>query len=513
MPFIHAKDWKDGAPAVDVCIIGSGAGGSVAAAELAKAGFSVVVLEEGGHYTHKDFKMREDQAFPQLYQESGSRATKDVGIAILQGRAVGGSTVVNWTTSFRTPEKVIAHWKEKHDVGGFTFAELGPHWDAVEERLGIAQIAYEETNPNNRTLYDGFKALGLQVDTTRRNVRNCLKSGYCGMGCPVDAKQSMLITYLPDAVDKGATVVSRCKVDKLRVEAGQVTAAECSQISDDGYNPSGRTFTVRANRFIVAAGAINSPAILIRSGLGGGFVGRRTFLHPVISVASQWAQPINPFYGAPQSVASHAMADRGADKVGIFFEAAPLHPMLAALGQPGFGEEHAKLMTKLPMTSAHIALTIDGFLPTETGGTVEVRKSGAPVLAYDLPPQIFEAMREAMKTLVKADLAAKAQVCYSGHDPPLVFRSEKDLAQIDSAAFASGKLQIFSAHVMGGCKMGDKAESSVVRSTDLRHHTIGNLHVVDGSVFPTSLGVNPQESIYGLSHLMSSRFIKEWKRA
>ena len=139
----------------DVCIVGSGAGGAVVAARLAAAGLQVLVLEEGGHHTKAEFKMREDQAFPMLYQEGGTRATKDAGIAILQGRAVGGTTVVNWTTSFRTPEHVLDHWKREHAVGGISKAELDPHWDAVEERLNIKQIGLDETNRNNRLLYDG----------------------------------------------------------------------------------------------------------------------------------------------------------------------------------------------------------------------------------------------------------------------------------------------------------------------------------------------------------------------
>ncbi len=354
---------------------------------LQSAGLKVLVLEEGGHHTKAEFKMREDLAFPMLYQEGGQRATKDLGIAILQGRAVGGTTVVNWTTSFRTPAHVLEHWQKVHGVSGLSKAELDPHWDSVEERLNIKQVGLEETNRNNRTLYDGCKALGLAVDTTFRNTRNCFKSGYCGMGCPVDAKQSMLVTYLPDAVDKGATVLSRCRVDKLVVEAGRVARVECSSIGADGYAPTGRALTVTAKHFILSAGAINSPAILMRSGLGGGLVGRRTFLHPVVGTAGRFKDPIEPFYGAPQSVASHALADRG-DKVGLFIEAAPLHPMLGAISTTGFGPRHHETLKMLPNLAAHLALAIDGFHPSEEGGTVQPTRRARRCLDYTLPPRI-----------------------------------------------------------------------------------------------------------------------------
>ena len=335
-----------------------------------------------------------------------------------------------------------------------------------------------------------------------------MQSGYCGMGCPVDAKQSMLITYLPDAVERGARVVSRCRVDKLVVAAGGVERAECSVIGDDGYNPSGRRLTVAARRFILAAGGIGSPSILIRSGLGGGLVGRRTFFHPVAGVAAYYKEPIEPYYGAPQSVASHAHADRG-DDVGLFYEVAPMHPMLATVATAGFGALHRKMMQKLPYLASHIALAIDGFHPSEQGGTVTVRPSGAPLVDYVTPPRVREALREGLRWLVKIDFAAGAYEVALGEFPMLLLRSDRDVARLDD--YDMGKQPLFSAHVMGGCMMGDDPKRSVVRSKDLRHHTLENLHVVDGSVFPTSLGVNPQESIYGLARLISSRLAQSWK--
>jgi choline dehydrogenase-like flavoprotein len=492
----------------DVCVIGSGAGGALVAHELQRAGLGVLVVEEGGHHTRAQFHMREDEAFPMLYQESGTRASKDLGFTILQGRAVGGSTVVNWTTSFRTPEPVYQHWRDVHQVRELAYADVVPHWDAVEQRLNIAQIPYEETNRNNRLLYDGCKKLGLPVETTHRNVKGCMKSGYCGMGCPIDAKQSMLVTYLPDAVALGARVVSRCRVDKLVVSSGSVARAECSVIGDDGYNPSGRRVSIKARRFVLAAGGIGSPAILMRSGLGGGLVGRRTFLHPVASIVARYAEPVEAYYGAPQSVASHAHADRG-DRVGLFYEAAPVHPALAAMVSPGIASEHLEHMKTLPFVAAHIALAIDGFHPSEHGGTVTLRESGAPLLDYPVNDRLQEALLAGLRTLARINFAVGAQSIMIGDVPALELRGERDLGQLDG--YDLRRQTLFSAHVMGGCKMGDDPAASVVRSRDLRHHGVENLHVVDGSVFPTSLGVNPQESIYGLARCIGSRLARDWK--
>lgn len=494
----------------DVCVIGSGAGGAVVAAELAAAGLDVLVLEEGGRYTKADFKMREDLAMPALYQDAGTRSTKDLGIALLQGRAVGGSTVVNWTTCFRTPEVILDRWRTRHAVSGLGRRELDPHWDAIEARLNILQLPLDETNRNNRLLYEGCRALGLEAETVSRNTRACFKSGYCGMGCPVDAKQSMNVTYLPDAVASGATVASRCRVDRLRIAGGRAVAAECTALDRDGRTALGPV-EISARRFVLAAGGIGTPGILLRSGLGDGVVGRRTFLHPVVAVSARYADDVNPFYGAPQSVASHAHADRGPD-VGYFLEAAPLHPMLAAMALSGMGEDHRQAIAELPRLAAHIALLIDGHHDDVPGGTVELRPSGSPVLDYPIPPRLWEAAKAALRTLVRVNLAAGAEWVRSGHDPAVVIRSERELGLVDRAPYATHALSLFSAHVMGGAPLGDDPARSVVRSEDLRHHRVEDLFVCDGSLFPTSLGVNPQESIYGLAHLFASRWRAAWPR-
>ncbi|MSP58967.1 MAG: GMC family oxidoreductase [Myxococcales bacterium] len=496
----------------EVCIIGSGAGGAVSAALLTAAGHDVLVVEEGGHRTRKDFNMREDVAFAQLYQEGATRATKDLGITLLQGRTVGGTTVVNWTTCFRTPDPVLDHWRDRHGVRGLTSADLAPHFAAVEERLSIAEIPLADSNRNNRLLYDGCKALGLEATPTKRNVKQCMKSGYCGMGCPVDAKQSMLITYLPDAVARGATVLYRCRIERLEIEGGRVVRARGQVLGGpSGRTPTGEVVVIEAKRFLVSAGAINSPALLLRSGLGGADtpIGRRTFLHPVVGITGHYKDLVEPYYGAPQSIASHALAHRGAD-VGLFLEAAPIHPVIASTALPGFGDAHRRGMIELPNTAAHIALAIDGFSPDEPGGTVTLRPSGAALVDYPIPPRIWEAFRFGLRKLAEIDLAAGADVVRTGHDPSIEVRSVADLAKIDAAAYDVGRVSVFSAHQMGGCAMGPDPKTAVVRPEDLRHHSVENLHVVDGSVFPTSLGVNPQESIYGLAHLTATRLHASW---
>jgi choline dehydrogenase-like flavoprotein len=495
----------------DVCVIGSGAGGAVTAARLAQAGLRVVVLEEGGFFTSERFTMKEEDCYPNLYQEAAQRATKDLSVSIFQGRAVGGTTVVNWTTCFRTPERTLARWRDRHAVRGFAPEDLDPHFAAVEARLSISKIPLEKVNRNNRLLWEGCQALGYEVDTLHRNVIGCALTGYCGMGCPVDLKQSMLLTYLPDAVDAGATVVSRCRVERLEHAAGEVRRARAVFLDAFGLEPTGARLEVRAKRFVLAGGAINSPALLLKSGLPDPHdrAGRRTFLHPVIVSAAEYAEPVEGYYGAPQGVASHHFAERG-EEVGFFLEAAPVYPLLVATAFPGFGVAHRETMKRLPHFAAHLSISIDGHHEGEEGGRVEVLPSGRPSLDYQVSPKIWASFRAAQKVLAELQLETGAERVLTFHTEPRELRSPADLRRIDGAPYAPSRVGVFSAHQMGGCGMSDDPRRGVVRSEDLRHHHVKNLHVVDGSVFPTSCGVNPQLSIYGLAHLTASRLVEAW---
>src|SRR5581483_352921 len=265
---------------------------------LARAGADVVMLEEGGHQSSSDFDMLEGHAYPLLYQEQGNRATRDLAIMVLQGRTVGGGTTVNWTTSLRTPARTLDRWRSQHGLEGFTEAALTPHWQAAEDYLGIETALPGDVNANNRKLWDGLGVLGWQRELVRRNTRGCMNSGYCGLGCPIDAKQSMLVTAIPDALAHGAELYSHVRAWTIETSsegAGgepRVTAVRGQAIDGKTWRPTGRRVTLRPKICVLAGGAINSPAILLRSGLPEGGVGKRTFLHPVVAVVAEHDDPI-----------------------------------------------------------------------------------------------------------------------------------------------------------------------------------------------------------------------------
>ncbi|HUK65992.1 MAG TPA: GMC family oxidoreductase [Anaeromyxobacteraceae bacterium] len=485
----------------DVCVVGSGAGGAVVAARLAERGLRVVVLEEGGYYRPSDADMQEGTAYPRLYQDHGQRATADLAITILQGRTVGGSTAVNWTTSFRTPERVLAHWRAVHGLDAFTTEALAPHFAAVEARLNIHEQPDEGVNANNRTLWDGAGKLGWARARTRRNVDGCANLGYCGMGCPIGARTSMDITYLPDAVAHGARLYANTRAVRLEKTGRRVSAVHGEVLDSATDRPTGRRVLVRPRLVVLSGGAINTPALLLRSDIRlAGKVGARTFLHPVAGVLGLYPRPIEGFYGAPQSVASHEFVERGPGKIGFFLEAAPVHPVLAATALGGFGALHESFMARLSHASALIALTVDGFLPDEEGGTVSLRSDGRLRIDYPLRAEMWEALREGSKALARVHLAAGATAAYSLHEEPVEMRVESDVDKLDRAPWQPCRLQLFTAHQMGGCAMGQDPERSCT-SAEFRLHAHENVFVVDGSVLPTSLGVNPQLTIFGLAHL------------
>jgi choline dehydrogenase-like flavoprotein len=258
--------------------------------------------------------------------------------------------------------------------------------------------------------------------------------------------------------------------------------------------------TVRPKVVALCGGAINSPMVLLRSGINANDrVGRRTFLHPVVALAGIYDEVIAPYFGAPQSIGSHQFIDRGADSYGVFLEASPMHPMLTASASGEFGPDLGELMSQLAHVSGLLSLHVDGLLPGDEGGTVSVRSDGRPNIDYPVSERLASAMSFSHELLAKIHFAAGARQVATLHTKPVVMRSADDVRLLAGAAYGGGQHAIFSAHQMGGCAMGPKPETSVV-DTNLRHHDVPNLFVVDGSVLPTALGVNPSQTIYGLAH-------------
>ncbi len=484
----------------DVCIVGSGAGGAVVAQRLATAGKSVIVLEDGGFHTSDTFDLTERNMIGRLYQERGARATVDQSMAILQGRAVGGTTVINWTTCFRTPERVMQHWAEHHGVEGLTHAALVPHWERIEQRLNVIQMRLDQVNRNNRKTWDGLDALGWHKDLLSRNVKNCAHTGYCGVGCVIDAKQSMLVTFIPEAVQAGAEVYANAWVERIEV-SGRHCSAVVARVRDTRDRPTSRTITVHARATVLAGGAINTPAILLRSGIDpSGRTGKRTFFHPAVGGVGVFAERIDPFVGSPQYVYSDQFVDRGSERMGFLLEGAPMFPMTTGSFGRVLGAERQAAMELLPYSALTGALLHDGFdvSDRDEGATIALAEGGRPEIHYKWTERLMEGLRAATKACLDVQLAAGARQVSSAQ--PIYARTQAEIDSLVAAqSYGPCQVPIFVAHCMGGCAMGTDAATSVVDSRTMRHHALDDVFVIDGSVFPTSCSVNPQISIYGLA--------------
>lgn len=484
----------------DVCIVGSGAGGAVVAQRLATAGKSVIVLEDGSFNTSDTFDLTEKNMVGRLYQERGGRATVDQSMAILQGRAVGGTTVVNWTTCFRTPERVMQHWAEHHGVEGLTHEALVPHWERIEQRLSVVQMRLDQVNRNNRKTWDGLEALGWHKDLLSRNVKNCAHTGYCGVGCVIDAKQSMLVTFIPEAVAAGAEVYANAWVERIEVE-GRRCSAVIARVRDTRDRPTAHTITVHARATVLSGGAINTPAILLRSGIDpSGRTGKRTFFHPAVGGVGVHAERIDPFVGSPQYVYSDEHVDRGPDRMGFLLEGAPMFPMTTGSFARVLGAERQANMELLPYSSLTGALLHDGFdlNDPDEGATITLGEGGRPQIAYKWSERLMEGLRAATKACLDVQLASGARQVSTAS--PIYARTQAEIDRlVAESKYGPCEVPIFVAHCMGGCAMGTDERTSVVDSRTLRHHALDDVFVIDGSVFPTACSVNPQISIYGLA--------------
>lgn len=491
----------------DVVIVGTGAGGGMAAEILTQAGLSVLMLEHGALHSSSDFRQQERWAYPHLYQDGAARKTKDQAIAILQGRTVGGSTTVNWTTSIRTPKPTLDYWQSEFgldfsaDQGGEQAIEqsLDPYFAKAAGRLHISEWQVPP-NANNEALRRGCQRLGWQYTVIERNVHGCANLGYCGMGCPLNAKQSMLVTTIPAALQGGATLISKVSARQLLWQGDNVTGLLAVPV-DSFYQPDPRlSIKIKAKHYIVAGGAINSPALLLRSKVPNpsGRLGKHTYLHPSVISGALFEAPIQGHLGAPQSIYSDQFVWPSGAEMGFKLEVPPIHPVLMASTLTGMAQFHADMMRQFNQLQVMIALLRDGFDPQAEGGQVQLDSHGEPVLDYPLTDYLWQGVQKAYLAMAELQFAAGARAVMPVHQDALLYSSwQQAKAAIANLPLARYRAALASAHVMGGCNMAATADKGVVDSYG-RHHQLANLSVFDGSVLPTSLGANPQLTIYGL---------------
>ena len=474
----------------DVVVVGSGAGGGVVAAELAAAGQQVIVLEKGGYYNEADFDGAEWKGMRDLYEKRGILTSDDVGIVVLAGSGLGGGTMINWTTSLPTPEYVLQEWERDLGVSGATGAEWQASTKAVSERLQVNTDSPE--NRHNALLRIASEGLGYRWRTLPRSVHGCSDCGYCGYGCRFGAKQSTLVTYLQDAFDQGAQIITECHADRVSFAGGQVTGVQATL--------GGHSLQIRSPRVVVAAGAVHSPALLKRSGLTNPHIGAHLHLHPVPAAIGIFDEPVHSWQGTMQTVACSQFENLEGG-YGFVIEVAPAHPGLMALGAAWRdAQSHRELMLQAQNAAFFFALIRD-----RDGGRVDIDRAGRPVLKYSLSRydarHVVRGAQECVRLLAQAG-AHTIGGLYNNLEPYSA-RNEGDLEdylwRVEQRGYIVNDMTLYSAHQMSSCRMAGSASLGAVNpegeSYDLR-----GLFVADASALPSATGVNPMISIMTLAH-------------
>jgi choline dehydrogenase-like flavoprotein len=491
----------------DVCIIGSGAGGSVVAADLASRRVRVIVLEAGPGDQAADFGQRELESTQRLYLDAGLTATRDLGVAILAGACLGGGTAVNWQTSLRTPDNVRDEWTEKSGCNVFTDDRFARATDLVWERSGVSTNE-SLVNANNAPLRRGCAALGYEWSPIARNSHGCdtTQCGYCTFGCRVGGKQATTVTFLADAQRTGdTTIIAGCAAQRVMMTNGRVTGVAAITHDASGHEVP---LTVRAPIVVVAAGGVQSPALLLRSGLTLPQLGRNLYLHPTSAVAGVYTDRVEPWIGPPQSIVSNHFAFISGN-YGFRLETAPVHPGLLALTIPWTGARaHRRLMQRSAHASAIIALTRDAI-----GGQVRVRRDGTALITYRPSRAQQSLVAHGIVAAARVHVAAGADEVLTLHTSGPSFRQTKTTTPGDVDAFCERLLRepladnrsiLFSAHQMGTCRMGRDQRSAVCDENGQVFGVCG-LYVADASAFPASSGVNPMITVMALAKCVAER--------
>jgi len=470
-----------------VVIVGSGAGGATMAAELADAGVDVVVVEEGGYHPTESFTAEAGRALRTLYRDGGiGLALGSPPVLFSEGRCVGGSTVVNGGMSWRTPGRVLRRWAEE-GVAAISERDMEPHFAKVESRISVAHQDPETIGKDMRLLKAGATAKNWKIIPNLRNQLHCAGTNNCTNGCPTGAKRSMLVTNVPRALSRGARVFADCRVERITRSKGTITGIEGRFVRPGGRR--GPRLTVRARVVVAAGGAVQTPALLARSGLrsGSGLLGRNLTLHPNAKVIAFFDEEVTGWHGVHQAYQVREFIDDG-----ILLTAVNLSPSLVALGLPSHGRELGQVMGE------YNHMVTAGCLVEDRGsGRVRNIPGLGPQVFYQLTDQDAERVVRGIALTAELMFAAGARRILLPFDGAPEVRDPARLADLLARPVPKKSIELFTVHLMGTARMSEDPRRGVVDSFGAFHGAPG-LFVADASLFPTPIGINPMETIMAL---------------
>lgn len=483
----------------DVVVIGSGAGGGTVAKELAplcREGRQVLVLESGPRLRAHEFTGHEVEMAQRLYVDAGGFLTADRAMTIAFGRGYGGSTVVYTGTSLTITEPTVRKW----GIEGLTHDDLLRRSRKYLAENHVHLLDRQEINDNNRLFEEGCRRLGYRVEQFPLNLDGCRGAGLCNLGCPHEAKMGTHRVQLPEAERQGVTVVTNCHAHRIEDRAVVATVTP-RDVGDASRWPPGE-YRIHANAVVVAAGAIGSPALLLRSPVAANLpaLGRYFTCHPALILVAQHERPLTNYVGHPKSY----YCDHFAESDGFLLETCMYFPFTTAKSLTGFGAEHAEMMRAMDRMQMILVLAID---PPLADNRVTIDRDGGPVVKYRFTDAVKHSLVSAMR--------ASARVFFAGgaarvHAPAgdTFFIDAADAADLDARIserrFTLGTVTISSAHPMGGCRMGDGPADSVTDAWG-QVHGVPWLFVADASLFPRCAEINPYVTVMALADRVAER--------
>ncbi|MBX3192721.1 MAG: GMC family oxidoreductase [Labilithrix sp.] len=482
----------------DVVIVGSGAAGAVAAHTFVEAGLSVGIVEEGPWVKTRDLSPDVHTVFSRALRAAGMQILHGRAfMPMLQGRCVGGSTLVNSAIAWRIPEDVVGEWSSRFGLGddgkdddAITMRDLEPCFDALERDLNVREVDDAVLGENNRLFVDQARRSGYVAAPMKRYDRGCKGSGFCITGCPNAAKQGMSVTYVPWALRRGARIFTSCRVERVEMKGARATGVRAR-------SASGHDVVVRARHaVVVAASTVQTPNLLRRSGVRAKALGRHFQAHPGLAVSGLFDRPIQMSHGATQG--GESLHFRKTERFKM--ETISLPPDLAGARIPGVGAELAERLAQL----SHVAVWA-AQVRAEAEGVVTPAWVGGDRVRYSMTKNDVGVARKAAATIARMLFDAGArEVWPSIYGLPTVLRSKDDVRLIEEGPLDSQCYGFIATHLFGAARMGPDPKTSVV-GRDFGVHGAEGLYVVDSSVFPTNLGVNPQHTIMAMSRLAALR--------
>lgn len=491
----------------DVVVVGTGAGGAPAGAMLRDAGLDVVMIEEGGLHRTESFRTDPISSLQRLYRDAGTSSIMGrPPILFAEGRCVGGSTTVNGGMSWPTPERVLEQWSGEFRLDATDAASMAPYFEAAQRILHVEFQNKDTLGRNDELFVAGAERLGWRVEDNPRDMHRCVGLNNCGFGCPTGAKRSMLVTEVPRTLAAGSSLITYAKVTRVLFRGDRAVGVRGCFVDERGRRRTSRgvklgTFEVFARLVVLAAGARHTPGILLRSGIRGGQVGRGLHTHPNAKVVGVFPDRVNPWVGAHQAHQVHQFLEDG-----ILLAYAGVPPGILATGIPGFGREHGERM------SLYNHMMTAGCLVEDTGvGRVGLGPDLEPWMSFRLSPRDVETIHRGVRMSAEQMFAAgaKSVLLPFGDLPEL--KGPDDLVRIDARPRKRHNIELMTVHIMSSARMSRDPSGGVVDAWG-RVHGVDGLVVADASIIPSSIGVNPMETIVALSLRCAGRWAADLAR-